>query len=170
MGLTIPRILFLFFAATLVLSSAMLDQNKDRTCRSQLSPSIEVPKVERGSVRLGYNGRVVIGKREEFASHVTHGANKHIFGSNLPADKTGWVENGYAFFLWRTIPYVSTDPNTGKERKHLGMCQPQKPKIPDDAECCRNDIFLAWCRTYKKSGKRDSAALSLSTMQSTTPL
>ena len=95
----------------------------------------------------------IIGEELSLASQ---NKNRHIFGVNLPANKTGWVESGEAFTWWKKLGWTSIDPATGKRREHLKLCQKHKKRrIPDDAECCRNDIFWCWCRTYKKVNKKD---------------
>ena len=168
MKLIIPTILSIVVAFTTVPTLTKSDGTGAQSDLKQLSQSIGVSQAESSVVRLHYEMPTFIGKREEAVSQFAYEANRHIFGSDLPANKTGWVENGYAFSFWRKIPYVSVNPKTGKKRKHLGLCQHKKPKIPDDSECCRNSVFWAWCRTYKKISKRDAVVPLLLTAQSTT--
>ena len=87
---------------------------------------------------------------------------RHTFGAELPDDKSGWVESGEAFSWWKKVGWTSINPATGKRREHLKLCQKHKEhKIPDDAECCRNDVFWCWCRTYKKIKNWDAINATL---------
>ena len=84
------------------------------------------------------------------------GKPKRVFGKKLPADKTGWVEDGNGMTMASgSKKYAGVDPKTGKKRQPIGgSCKGKLFRehiIADGDECCMASLpFYVYCRLYKK--------------------
>ena len=149
MRVSITNLALLAIAIAITTASGSVIANRTRPCSEAANASdYWVLDLHSG---IPQSPALIVEKRLPSPSQIK---NKHVFGVDLPADKSGWIESGEAFSWWKKLGWTSVNPATGKQREHMKLCQKHKEhKIPDDAECCHNDVFWSWCRTYRKMNK-----------------